>query len=186
MVFFCTCFFVVCRKFLDLFSHSILCNYPRCRSAQRPENASGFWINHGAFQMHRLEVVVSQVKEFLQNTQKEIIIFDVQEFPYGFNFESVHHLLVKYLQDEFSGYIIPRGANGEREYIQFNFVVQIFILNMRLEWNSKISDLWSAGRIIISYDETSMVSAYPWLWRRVDHKWGDVRTPEALFTYLTG
>jgi len=62
--------------------------------------------------VHRLEVVIAQVKEFLDNTEKEIVIFDIQEFPSGFGDESTHHLLVNFLAEEFSGYIIPRGASG--------------------------------------------------------------------------
>ncbi|XP_059472575.1 PI-PLC X domain-containing protein 1-like [Neocloeon triangulifer] len=131
---------------------------------QRAENVSGFWINHGAFQMHRLEKVLAQVKEFLANTEKEIVIFDVQEFPNGFTSIDIHHKLVQFLEQEFSNYIIPRGAS---------------------DWNSKISDLMASGRIIISYDDTDMVNAYPWIWRRVDHKWGNVRTTEDLFAYLS-
>lgn len=71
--------------------------------------------------------------------------------------------------------------------IYFSIFICLIFTILRLEWNSKISDLWTTdGRIIIAYDETTMVSTYPWLWRRVEHKWGDVRTPEDLFTYLTG
>jgi hypothetical protein len=63
--------------------------------------------------MHRLEDVIAQIKTFLQNTEKEILIFDVQEFPFGFNTENIHHMLVNFLYEEFSSYIIPRGRNGK-------------------------------------------------------------------------
>jgi len=77
------------------------------------QNASGFWINHGAFQMHRLELIIGQIKQFLANTQKEIVIFDVQEFPHGFANENIHRLLVDFLHTQFADYIIPRLDKGE-------------------------------------------------------------------------
>ncbi|XP_065341459.1 PI-PLC X domain-containing protein 1-like [Cloeon dipterum] len=152
-------------KFSDRFSQSVLCHFPRCRP-QRAENQTGFWINHGIVQVHRLEVVVAQVRQFLANTEKEIVIFDVREFPYGFNSDAIHEKLIAYLQQEFSQYIIPRGPEG---------------------WSSRISDLRASGggKLIISYDNSNMYNKYDWLWNRVEHKWGNVRTLVDLYSYLS-
>ncbi|XP_065341458.1 PI-PLC X domain-containing protein 1-like [Cloeon dipterum] len=139
---------------------------PAYYGPQRAENQTGFWINHGAFQIHRLEVVVAQVQQFLANTENEIVIFDAREFPYGFNSDAIHEKLIAYLQQEFSQYIIPRGSEG---------------------WSSRISDLRASGggKLIISYDNYNMYSKYDWLWNRVEHKWGNVRTLEDLYSYLS-
>ncbi|KAF4518530.1 hypothetical protein B566_EDAN004274 [Ephemera danica] len=75
------------------------------------ESDSGFWLNHGAFRMFPMEIITEQVRQFLLNTpSQEIVIFDVQEFSFGFNGPEDHDRLVNFFANEFAGLILHRNA----------------------------------------------------------------------------
>lgn len=41
-----------------------------------------FWVNHGIARVHPFEIILNDIKTFVNNTQ-EIVILDIHEFPQG-------------------------------------------------------------------------------------------------------
>lgn len=122
-----------------------------------------WWINHGIIRIVSMQKVIDDVKTFLDQT-KEIVIFDVQEFPIGFGTDlTIHKQLVAYLEQQFADYLLPKSYG----------------------WSASLDTIWASGRrLIIGYDQNSVVSQYDTIWPCVTHQWGNVRTLSALYTYL--
>ncbi|KAK2588362.1 hypothetical protein KPH14_004376 [Odynerus spinipes] len=137
--------------------------YLDIRVGHYPGTKEIWWINHGIVQLIPFQNVIDQVKTFLDNTE-EIVIFDVQEFPIGFQKNlSIHRQFVKYLEKQFAGYYLPHGTG----------------------WLTTLNTIWSAKkRLIIGYDEEQVVSMHDSLWPCVTHQWGNVRTVEDLYRHL--
>ncbi|XP_046486843.1 uncharacterized protein [Neodiprion pinetum] len=124
-----------------------------------------WWVNHGLFKVVEMQEVIDDVKTFLDNTE-EIVIFDVQEFPVGFGTDlTIHAKLVAYLEEQFADYLLPKSYG----------------------WSTSLETVWASGkRLIIGYDESSVVPLYDSIWPCVTQQWGDVRTISDLYTYLSG
>ncbi|XP_076621706.1 PI-PLC X domain-containing protein 1 [Colletes latitarsis] len=137
--------------------------YLDIRVGSYPFTKELWWTNHGLFYRSvSLQTVIDQVKRFLENTE-EIVIFDIREFPIGFDDISVHRELVSYLEDQFRDYFLTSN-NG---------------------WAITMNDIWSSGkRLIIGYENTQIVREHASMWPCVRHQWGNVRSIEDLYKYL--
>ncbi|XP_043502845.1 PI-PLC X domain-containing protein 1-like [Polistes fuscatus] len=137
--------------------------YLDIRVGYYPRTNEIWWGNHGIIRLIPLIVIIEQVKLFLNNTE-EIVIFDVQEFPVGFQQNiSVHQQFVKYLEEQFADYYLP----------------------YRTGWLTTLNTIWSSKRrLIIGYDEKQVLSLYESLWPCVTHQWGNVQTIDDLYRYL--
>ncbi|XP_015593954.1 PI-PLC X domain-containing protein 1 [Cephus cinctus] len=122
-----------------------------------------WWGNHGIVNVVPLQTIINDLKIFLNNTE-EIVIFDVQEFPIGFGSDlSIHHKLVAYLEKQLGDYLLPKSYG----------------------WSTTLDNIWASGkRLIIGYDQSSVVPLYNSIWPCVTHQWGNVRSVSALYTYL--
>lgn len=137
--------------------------YLDIRVGHYPSTTEIWWANHGIIQLIPLQTIIEQVKTFLDNTD-EIVIFDVQEFPVGFQKNlTIHQQFVKYLEKQFADYYLPYGTG----------------------WHTTLNTIWSTKkRLIIGYDENDVLRFYDSLWPCVIHQWGNVRTIEDLYRYL--
>nr|ATU82927.1 secreted Phospholipase C-like protein [Pristhesancus plagipennis] len=122
-----------------------------------------WWLNHGIFQVHPLEQVLEDVKEFMDKT-KEIVVIDIHAFPAGFTKRDTHYELIKYLRDELGSYVAPPW----------------------LSWNANLGQLWDRNkRLILSYNDRSLVAEnLDFLWSPVSQKWPDVRSVRALYSFF--
>ncbi|XP_053996108.1 PI-PLC X domain-containing protein 1-like isoform X1 [Hylaeus anthracinus] len=137
--------------------------YLDIRVGHYPSTDEIWWTNHGAFYRSvSLKTVIDQVKQFLENTE-EIVIFDLHEFPIGFDNITIHRKLVSYLEDQFRDYILTNNYG----------------------WSVTMNDVWSSGkRLIIGYENTQIVQEHASMWPCVQHQWGNVRTIEDLYKHL--
>ena len=56
-----------------------------------------------------------------------------------------------------------------------------------LTWDATTGDLWAEGKsLIVSYNDNDMVASSDKLWPGVKHQWGNMRSLEDLYTYLSG
>ena len=137
--------------------------YLDIRIGRYPHTDEIWWTNHGPFYRSvPLKTVIDQVKKFLDNTE-EIVIFDIHEFPIGFDNIWEHSELVSYLENQFRDYY----------------------LNHDQGWSITLNDIWSTGRrLIIGYENSWMIHDHGTVWPCVIHQWGNVRTVEDLYKYL--
>lgn len=122
---------------------------------KRDDDSQQFWVNHGISRQHPLNDVLQQVRDFVSKTN-EIVIFDIQEFPIGFNKISKHHELVYYLQN----------------------TIGDLLCNTDLTWNASLAEIWhSGGKVILSYDNRQVVEEFPdILFESVRQRWGNVQS----------
>ncbi|XP_071441075.1 PI-PLC X domain-containing protein 1-like [Hetaerina americana] len=142
-----------------------------------------FWVNHGIVKIRKLKVVLDSVKEFLSST-KEIVIFDVQEFPVGFSGSddglAAHVRLMAFLGRELGPYAANVSMGG-------------------MWWDTPLNTFWKEDRrLIIGYDNSDAREKAQEIaeaegkgrggsiiWKEVTQKWGNVRSTEDLRAYLT-
>ncbi|KAK0162935.1 hypothetical protein PV327_006662 [Microctonus hyperodae] len=137
--------------------------YLDIRVGRYPNDEHMYWGNHGFIKIIPLQVIINDVKNFLKNTN-EIVIFDVQEFPQGFQTLHHHHHLIDYLEREFADYLLQRPVHV---------------------WKTTLDEIWSTGkRLIIGYDNSSIVLTRTSVWPYVEQQWGDVRTIGNLYKHL--
>lgn len=78
---------------------------------------------------------------------------------------TVHAKFVAYLEEEFADYLLPKSYG----------------------WSATLDTIWASGkRLIIGYDQSSVVPLHDSIWPCVTHQWGNVRTISDLYTYLNG
>ncbi|KAG8225730.1 hypothetical protein J437_LFUL006825 [Ladona fulva] len=141
-----------------------------------------FFINHGMYRIRPLKEVIDDVKLFLSST-KEIVLFDVQEFPVGFDSSranlDIHVRLMNYLGREFSEFAANVSMGGGW-------------------WGTPLNTFWKEEkRLIIGYDNDNAVEEAQRIseaegkgrggsviWQAVQQKWGDKRTVEDLRSYF--
>lgn len=123
-----------------------------------------FWVNHGISRQQPLEDVLRQVRDFVSETN-EIVIFDVQEFPVGFNKLAKHRPLVYFLHN----------ALGD------------MLCSPQLTWSATLGDIWQkGGNIILSYDNRLIVDEFPEiLFQSVQQRWGNVQNLSDLKRYIS-
>ncbi|KAG7199420.1 hypothetical protein KM043_014049 [Ampulex compressa] len=126
-------------------------------------SAEKWWVNHGILRMTPLSTVLSQLKLFLEST-KEIVILDIQEFPFGFGDGlSVHRKFIALLEQQLASYMLPKSAT----------------------WAVKLNNVWSSGkRLIVGYDHSQAVIEHDNIWPCVVQQWGNVRTRTKLYWFL--
>ncbi|XP_053687907.1 PI-PLC X domain-containing protein 3 [Sabethes cyaneus] len=123
-----------------------------------------FWANHGISRLHPLKHILRQVRDYAMET-KEIIVLDVQEFPVGFGKDyTIHDKLVHLLNDSLAE-VMAESIHG---------------------WGISLEQIWARNKtVIVCYDHVYGLGTYPHLvWPSTEQKWGDVRSMEALKSYL--
>lgn len=132
----------------------------------RKQNADShqFWVNHGISRQHPLIDVLQQVRDFVTETN-EIVIFDVQEFPIGFNKIEKHRELVYFLQN----------------------TIGDLLCSPELTWDATLADIWHrGGKVILSYDNRQVLDEFPdILFESVQQRWGNVQSLEDLKLFLS-
>ncbi|XP_053688044.1 PI-PLC X domain-containing protein 3-like [Sabethes cyaneus] len=123
-----------------------------------------FWANHGIAKCHPLMPILRQVRDYAMET-KEIIVLDVQEFPVGFGKDyTIHDKLINLLNDSLAE-VMADSIYG---------------------WGQSLEKIWARNKtVIVCYDHEYGLRTYPHLlWPATEHKWGEVRSMEALKSYL--
>lgn len=122
-----------------------------------------FWVNHGISRLQPLNDVLRQVRDFVLATD-EIVIFDVQEFPIGFEKAARHRELVHYVERAFHDVLV----------------------SAELSWNATLATMWrTGGRVIVSYDHQAVVEEFgDVVFQAVQQRWGDMQTVGDLVRYL--
>lgn len=128
------------------------------------DDSHQFWVNHGIARQHPLSDVLRQVRDFVTQTN-EIVIFDVQEFPIGFQKPNTHRELVYFLQNSIGD----------------------LLCSTALTWNASLAELWrGGGKVILSYDNRQVVEEFPdILFESVQQRWGNVQSLGDLKRSLT-
>lgn len=122
-------------------------------------------MNHGISRIQPLDDVLRQVRDFVLATG-EIVIFDVQEFPVGFdNRAARHRALVYHLQQ----------------------ALRDVLVSPRLTWNATLGEMWrTGGRVVLSYDLGPVVEEFgDVVFQSVQQRWGDVQTVQDLRRHLS-
>lgn len=82
----------------------------------------------------------------------------------GFDNTWEHTELVSYLENEFRDYYLKYDQG----------------------WSIRLNDIWSSGRrLIIGYENSWVIHRHGVVWPCVIHQWGNVRTVEDLYKYLS-
>ncbi|XP_055387327.1 PI-PLC X domain-containing protein 1 [Condylostylus longicornis] len=123
-----------------------------------------FFVNHGITKQRPLNEVLSQIREFILETN-EIIIVDVQEFPVGFGKDlTIHRKLVQYM---------------------YAFLKDLLI-SPQISWQATLSEIWGRKQnIFLSYDHLGVVSEFSnILFPACEQRWGNVKKWSDLENYL--
>ncbi|XP_074111827.1 uncharacterized protein LOC141535666 isoform X2 [Cotesia typhae] len=128
---------------------------------------SDYWICHSLYYMQPFEIVIRDVKEFMDNTN-EIVILSFKEFPKEFSSDD-HNNFAKYLLVDLNDHIAP--------------------LPLGLSRHMTLGQMWdSQRRLIISYDyDITLIPAIRdnfLFWDPIIQEWGNVNSPEKLQKFI--
>ncbi|CAD6201927.1 GSCOCG00002856001-RA-CDS, partial [Cotesia congregata] len=120
-----------------------------------------YWVCHGTFAMQPLEAVITDMRDFLNNTM-EIVIVNFKEFPRGFETFTNHSNFLSCLVREFKGYfVIPYEAHPKT-----------------------LGEIWKSNmRLFISYI-TESEGKTDRLWTSVMQQWGNVKNVIELDSFI--
>ncbi len=137
--------------------------YLDMRISLRPNNSEAlFWTHHGTYYLRPLINDTALVREFITRT-KEIVIFDIHGLDNMDRNPNAHQMLQQLLYDEFGPWMAPQS----------------------LTWNATLEDFWAIDkRLIVTYANTEEQAGVPFLWKAIEHQWGNVNTVPDLETYL--
>lgn len=133
-----------------------------------PHGGREFWVNHGISRVQLLDDVLRDVRRFVRATG-ELVIFDVQEWPVGFDGRADRHrALVYHLQRALRDVLVRPGAAG---------------------WSATMAEMWRSvgggGGVVVSYDLPAVVEEFAdVVFESVQQRWGDVQTVAALRRHL--
>ncbi|KAH0553676.1 hypothetical protein KQX54_003394 [Cotesia glomerata] len=120
-----------------------------------------YWVCHGTFAMQPLDEIITNIKDFLDNTM-EIVIINFKEFPQGFETFESHSNFLNYILDEFEGYFLETFQAHQKT----------------------LGEIWKSNkRLIFSYVFEFEGVIYRF-WTSVYQLWGDVKNVEELESFV--
>ncbi|XP_037076883.1 PI-PLC X domain-containing protein 1-like [Pollicipes pollicipes] len=145
----------------DVWSQLMFGNrYLDLRIGHRPSERKPFWIYHDFFPVRPINLIINQVKWFMNNS-REVVILDFHRFPVGFESSTVHDQFVQYLMMELSRWMAPRV------------------------YDVTMGELWASDkRLIVSYADWQARRRNEYLWPTIPQAWGNKRSVSELYGYL--
>ncbi|XP_044757278.1 PI-PLC X domain-containing protein 2-like [Coccinella septempunctata] len=128
-----------------------------------------FYINHEFVKVKKLDIIYSQIKEFVEKSPGEVLIIDFHRFPFPSVWDvELHHKFINYTLDQLGDYAYSK--NG---------------LQGHVSRGPTMGDIWKAGKnILFTYAEKRFTKVYPQLWDPIPQVWANTVSVHHLKNYL--
>nr|ANJ04672.1 phosphatidylinositol-specific phospholipase C X domain-containing protein 1 [Nilaparvata lugens] len=130
-----------------------------------------YWSCHNSIPMHPLNQIIEQVVEFIVNTEKEIVVFDIHMLVSGIDSNEEKDAFVSYLKQSFT-------FNNKQLYVPPSKVNQL--------WKATPELILAEGRVIISFIDPDYQKSNNMdiLWPMVFQYWGNKQYVNDLRDYI--
>ncbi|XP_022191019.2 PI-PLC X domain-containing protein 2 isoform X2 [Nilaparvata lugens] len=130
-----------------------------------------YWVCHKTVIMHTLDRVTKQLIEFISNTEKEIVFFDIHMILKGIESDEEQDAFVNYLKQSFT-------VNNTQLFVPPSKVSQL--------WKATPEMILAQGRIIISYNypDYQKKNTLDILWPPIFQYFGNKQQVEPLKDYV--
>ncbi|RZF41870.1 hypothetical protein LSTR_LSTR005332 [Laodelphax striatellus] len=136
------------------------------------KDSKGYWTTHGYVTMEKLDEILAQIVEFVLNTEKEIVIFDIHQLQSGIVTQQDHFDFVNYLKSKLT-------VNGRELWVNPNAIEGV-------HWRATPQTIIGNGKIIIAYPDDSFREDHNLdiLWPKVHQYWGNKQNIDDLREYI--
>ncbi|CAH1183234.1 unnamed protein product [Phaedon cochleariae] len=127
----------------------------------------GFYLNHDLVRVTKILPLLQDIKKFLQQAPKEIVVLDFHRFPFPTNFSlSLHRKFVDLIYSELGAFAVPS-------------------VDMEIGKGPTLNDIWKKNKnLIICYADKTTVRENYFLWHPLSQYWGNTKSESVLKSFL--